>query len=123
MDSNAVDRDLALVLLEKAVAEHPDGKAGVAKQLGCGRSLISRVLSPNDPLKISAALARRVIDRLHVIPSCPATQRPKPRTECQSMAFIPAPTHNPSTMQIWKTCQTCPHRPTTPKERFHEKSR
>lgn len=115
MDSNAVDRDLALTLLKKAVREHPEGKAGVGRLLDYGRSLISRVLSPNDPLEISEALARRVLDRFHVIPSCPATQQPKARSECRSTALIPAPTHNPSTMRIWKTCQTCPHRP-SPKE-------
>lgn len=111
MDSNAVDRALALQLLQQAVAQHPKGKAGVAIRLGYGRALISRVLSPNDPLEISEALASRVIDRFHVIPLCPATGQAQPRSECRRLSHGKAPTHNPLAMRIWKTCQTCPHKP------------
>lgn len=109
--ARAVDRDLALQLLQKAVATHPKGKAGVAIRLGYGRSLLSRVLSPNDPLAMSEDLARRVIDRLYVIPECPATLHEQPRSECRRIGLGKAPTHNPLAMRIWKTCQTCPHKP------------
>lgn len=114
MASNTVDRELALQLLTAAVAADPNGKAGVGRQLGrgFGRSLISRVLSPKDPLQISDALATRVIDVYHVIPICPATRTQQARSECLRITRSKAPTHNPLAMRIWKTCQTCSHKPT-----------
>lgn len=102
---------LALQLLKQAVADHPKGKAGVAIRLGYGRPLIARTLSPNDPLEMSAALADRVIDRLHVIPECPGNFQAMPHSECRRISTGPAPTHHPGHMHIWKTCQTCPHKP------------
>lgn len=111
MANNAADHDLALQLLQKAVADHPKGKAGVAIHLGYGRAMISRVLSPNDPLSISNALATRVIDRFHVIPACPATGQEQPRSECLRLSTGKAPTHNPQAMRIWKSCQSCPNAP------------
>ncbi len=105
------DIDLARHLLVDAVAADPKGKAGVAIRLGYGRALISRVLSPNDPTGMSAALAQRVIDRFHVIPECPATGFPQPRYECRRICGGAAPMHNPLAMRIWKTGQTCPHKP------------
>lgn len=107
----AADLDLALRLLIDAVATDPRGKAGVAVRLGYGRALISRVLSPNDPTGLSEKLARRVIDRFHVIPECPATELPQPCSECRRISRGPAPTHNPLAMRIWKVCQTCHHKP------------
>lgn len=103
---------LARQLLIEAVADAgKKGKAAVAARLGYGRSMISRVLSPNDPLEISAALADRVIDRYHVIPVCPATNQPQPRLECLRLNAAKAPMHNPLAMRIWKECQTCPNKP------------
>lgn len=116
MSGNAkpVDRDLALRLLNDAVAADPAGKAGVARRLGdgFGRSLLSRVLSPNDTATMTEQLARRVIDVYHVIPVCPATGQLQPRRDCIRIGAAPAPTHNPAAMRIWKTCQTCPNKPT-----------
>lgn len=114
MASNAPDLALARQLLLAAVAADPKGKAGVARRLGdgCGRSLLSRVLSENDPLGMSDKLAARVIDRYHVIPSCPATGQEQPRAECLRLSAGKAPTHNPQAMRIWKTCQSCAHKPT-----------
>ncbi len=102
---------LARQLLIEAVEKHPKGKAGVAIRLGYGRSMISRVLSPNDPTEISEALADRIIDRFHVIPECPATMHPQPRSECLRLSRDHAPTHNPLAMRIWKVCQSCAHKP------------
>jgi len=109
----AADIDLALArqLLEDAVSAHPKGKAGVAVMLGYGRALISRVLSPNDPTDVSEKLARRIIDRLHIVAECPATTLPQPRSECRRISTGHAPTHNPLAMRIWKVCQACPHKP------------
>lgn len=104
-------RELALQLLKQAVAEHPRGKAGVAARLGYGRSLISRTLSSYDPLEISDPLIDRVIDRLHIIPECPATNQSMAFSECRRIACGPVPTHNPGSMIIWRTCQGCPNKP------------
>lgn len=107
-----IDMALAMRLLTEAVnAAGKKGKAAVAPRLGVGRSYISRVLSPNDPCVLSEAVARKVIDRFHVIPDCPATLQQQPRSECVRLARAPAPTHNPLSMRIWKTCQNCPNRP------------
>lgn len=106
-----IDRTLALRLLTEAVKGHKKGKAGVAISLGYGRAMLSRVLSPNDPLQITDALAQRVIDRYHVVAECPATLQAQPRGECHRIALGAAPTHNPLSMRIWRQCQTCPHKP------------
>ena len=114
MESNAMQqrRDLALQLLTAAVAAAgKKGKAAVAIRLGYGRALISRVLSPNDPLQLSDKLADRIIDRFHVIPECPATNQAQPRSECLRLSHGHAPMHNPLSMRIWRACQTCPHKP------------
>lgn len=112
MQSDSVDRDLATRLLREAVkAAGKKGKAAVAARLGYGRALISRVLSPNDELEISEALARRVIDVYHVIPQCPATGTEQQRSECSRLSQGKAPMHNPMAMRIWKTCQNCQHKP------------
>lgn len=114
MANNAPDLALAKSLLLTAIAADPKGKAGVARRLGrgCGRSLLSRVLSDNDSLEMSERLAARVIDRYHVIPNCPATGQEQPRAECLRISAGKAPTHNPLAMRIWKTCQHCTHKPT-----------
>ena len=116
MANNAPDRAMAMRLLAEAVATDRKGKAGVARLLGAGfgRSLLSRVLSPNDPLEMSDDLARRVIDTLHVVRACPGTGTAQPIAECWRITSTKAPTHNPHAMRIWKACQTCPHKPTQP---------
>lgn len=109
-----IDRALALRLLTDAVNAAGDkGKAAVAAHLGKGysRVLLSRVLSPNDDLVMSAKLAKRVIDVYHVIPACPATGEAQARSECHRLSQGKAPTHNPGAMRIWKTCQHCAHKP------------
>ncbi len=113
MPRNAIDRTLALSLLQQAVAADPKGKAGVAARLGegFGRSLLSRVLSPNDALRMSDDLAQRVLDVLHVIRQCPATGGEQPISECHRLGAGRAPTHNPQAMRIWKHCQSCPNKP------------
>ncbi|MFZ2269076.1 MAG: hypothetical protein WAV95_15985 [Azonexus sp.] len=99
------------LLTDAVVAAGKKGKAAVAARLGYGRPLISRVLSPNDPLEMSSALADRIIDRYHVIPECPATNLAQPRLECLRLNAAKAPMHNPLAMRIWKVCQSCPHKP------------
>lgn len=105
------DIDLAMQLLIKAVAEHPKGKAGVAARINCSRTLVSRVLSPNDPAEMSPTMAQRVINALHVIPVCPAIGAEQLRSECIRLAASKAPTHNPASMRTWKICQGCPNHP------------
>lgn len=105
------DRAMALQLLRQAVADNPKGKAGVAARLGYGRPMISRVLSENDKAGLSDKLAHAVIDAYHVVPKCPGTGAEQPRSECIRIAAGKAPMHNPAAMRVWKTCQTCPHKP------------
>lgn len=111
-NTNTDKRAIALQLLTAAVIDAgKKGKAAVASRLGYGRALISRVLSPNDPLEMSEKLADKVIDVYHVIPRCPATEQEQPRSECQRLSSGPAPMQNPMSMRIWRTCQTCSHKP------------
>lgn len=113
MPANTVDIELATRLLKEAVAANPKGKSGVGRRLGpgCGRVMISRVLSESDALVMTTKMARRVIDVYHVIPECPATGLPQPRMECLRLSKGSAPTHNPLAMRIWKACRTCSHCP------------
>lgn len=114
MALNAQTRDLALQLLADAVAgAGKGGKAAVAARLGagCSRSLLARVLSPNDDCVMSDKLAARVLDVYHVVRACPGTGGEMPVSECQRLAGGPAPTHNPQAMRIWKACQSCPFKP------------
>ena len=109
--ANELKNALAMHLLLDAVAQHKKGKAGVAVRLGCCRTLLSRILSPNDNTPISEALSQKIIDTYHLTPDCPAIQEPIPRSECERIANGPAPMHNPTAMARWKICQTCPHKP------------
>ncbi|WP_153116056.1 XRE family transcriptional regulator [Rhodocyclus tenuis] len=111
--SPTVDRALAERLLIAAVADAGRaGKAAVAARLGYGRALISRTLSPSDPLGMSDALAERVIATYHRIEHCPGTGDEQPRAECLRIAGLErAPMHNPAAMRVWKACQTCPNKP------------
>lgn len=121
MESNtdlALARQLLVDAVAAAEAAGEGGKKAVADRLGYGRSLISRVLSPNDKLGISGALAKRIIDFYHVVAACPATGTTQRRSECMRLALGPAPTHHPGSMRTWKTCQTCPHKPS--KEGCHK---
>jgi len=108
-----VDIAFALALLQAEVERDPNGKAGVARKLGkgCGRVLLSRVLSPRDDLTMSPQLAERVVAVYHQSVTCPATQQVTPRADCLRIASSAAPTHNPRSMQVWKTCKACPHNP------------
>lgn len=107
-----IDRLLAMRLLIEAVDRAgAKGKAAVAARLGCSRTLLSRLLSPNDALEISEKLAQRLIDVYHVIPACPATGAEQARSECLRLSHGKAPMHNPMAMRIWKTCQNCTHKP------------
>lgn len=112
MVNNTPDRALAMQLLVAAVAADPQGKSGIARRLGCSRPLLARVLSPNDSCEMSDALAGRVIDALHVVRNCPATGGEQPISECRRIAMVRCPTSNAREVRHWKTCQTCPFKPT-----------
>lgn len=99
-------------ILEKAVADHQKGKAGVSAQLGVSRSYVSRVLS-NGASAYTApdSFITKVIDRLYMVAQCPHHGMPQPFSECRAVALSPAPTHNPLRMALWKSCQRCPNQP------------
>ena len=113
MESNA--KPLWMSLLKTAVtAAGKAGKQRVADRLGFSRPYVSRVMNPDGKSGIPnppQSFIDRVIDRYHVVSECPATQREQPRIECRRLALGAAPMHNPLAMRIWKTCQTCPHKP------------
>lgn len=104
-------------LLEKAVAAHKKGKAGVAARLGVSRALVSRVMSDGksaiDPTRDFIDL---VISRFHTV-ECPIGNfnLSTAISECEK-ANNPAPTHNPLAMNRWRECQRCPNRPTGDKQ-------
>jgi hypothetical protein len=110
MEPNAVDWR---GLLEAAVAAHPKGKAGVALRLGVSRAYVSRALSEGKSgfAQVPKTFVDRVLDRLYVVPECPAISQPRPRADCQQIGNGPAPTHNPVSMRVWRACQQCPHKP------------
>lgn len=97
-------------LLVKAVKDAGRrGKAAVAERLGVSRPYVSRVIS-GDMYPVPQLFIDRVMARYHAV-ECPATLQQQPRSECVRLARAPAPTHNPLSMRIWKTCQNCPNRP------------
>ena len=98
-------------LLSEAVAAA--GKGGVTKvaaRLGVDRSYVSQVIHGLRK-SVPKTFTDRVIERFHVIPECPATLQPQPRSECIRLGCGAAPTHNPLSMRIWRMCQTCPNKP------------
>lgn len=105
-----------LALLRQAVADADaklGGKGGVtrvAARLCVSRAYVSQALNGLRP-SMPQPFIDRVIDRLHVVPECPATGLEQPRSECRRIGMGAAPTHNPLAMRIWKACQACPHHP------------
>lgn len=114
------DKPLWVQLLVKEVATEEargKGKAGVAHRLGFGRAYVSRAIATIEGRSsgfkggVPQTFIERVLNRLHVITECPATLQSQHRGECSRIGNGPAPTHNPLSMRIWKTCQNCQHRP------------
>lgn len=89
----------------------------MARRLGYSRAYVSRVIATLEGRAsgfeggVPAQFVGRVIDRLHVVRECPATERPQPRSECKRIGTGPAPTHNPLQMRIWIACQRCAYKP------------
>lgn len=99
-------------ILEQAVSEHPKGKAGVSVRLGVSRSYVSRVLSSGtSAYEAPPSFITKVIERLYMVAECPHTSQPQPFSECRAVSLSPPPTHNPSRMALWKSCQRCPNKP------------
>ncbi len=99
-------------ILEKAVSDHPKGKAGVSVRLGVSRSYVSRVLSHGaSAYEAPDSFITKVIERLYMVTECPHTLQPQPFSECRAISLAPAPTHNPLRMALWKSCQRCPNKP------------
>lgn len=99
-------------ILELAVSEHPKGKAGVSVRLGVSRSYVSRVMSSGtSAYEAPPSFITKVIERLYMVTECPHTLQPQPFSECRAVSLSPAPTHNPSRMALWKSCQRCPNKP------------
>lgn len=97
-------------LLDAALERLGGSKTALAEELGVSRTLVSLVCHGKYPGKLDAFAARVVeaYDR-HL---CPALDREISRPACADIAFRPAPTSSPREMRHWRTCQTCPHKPT-----------
>lgn len=98
-------------ILAREVDLHPRGKAGVAERLGVSRAYVSRAMSDGTSAydKVPQTFISRVLD-LESDVDCPATGGRVARAECRK-ALLPAPTHNPLAMRIWRECQTCAIKP------------
>lgn len=106
-------RERALALLVAAVAgAGKGGKAAVAERLGagCSRSLLARVLSPNDPCVMSDKLALAVI-KAYDRRDCPHTGESVEPALCRKKALGPKPFGGSARAAWWLTCQACPFKP------------
>jgi len=101
-------------ILAREVDLHPRGKAGVAERLSVSRSYVSRALSEGASAyaRVPQTFIRRVLD-LESDVDCPAAGGRVARAECRK-ALLPAPTHNPLAMRIWRACQSCAIKPIQP---------
>jgi hypothetical protein len=96
-------------------AANPRGKAGMAAAMGISRPYIARALSTGKsallPSQMESLRARYLtfVGELR----CPSTGEVVERAVCLA-GHASAPTHNPSRMMIWKTCQRCSLRPRAP---------
>lgn len=104
-------------ILAREIALHPRGKAGVAERLGVSRSYVSRALSQGRAgyRQVPPAFVRRVLD-LESDVDCAARGARVARAECRK-ALLPAPTHNPHAVRLWRACQACPIKPMTEEKR------
>ena len=98
-------------ILAREVDSNPRGKAGVAARLGVSRCYVSRALSVGASAyaNVPQTFISRVLD-LESDVDCPAIGGRVARAECRK-AILPAPTHNPLVMRIWRECQTCAIKP------------
>jgi hypothetical protein len=98
-------------ILTREVQLNPRGKAGVAELLNISRPYLARALSNGkSAYRVEpVTLARAVIERFGQI-VCPASNEARVRDLCVA-ALAPAPTHNPSRMQVWRVCQACQWKP------------
>lgn len=92
-----------------------------AKSIGMHRASVSTVLRNCYPSNSTAGIERRVMEKLGCGKDwiiCPVQEEQTITHEkCQAYRDKPAPTHNPSAMQLWRMCQHCPTNPHCHKER------
>lgn len=96
-------------LLERAIAEDPRGRTGVAEEIGFSRTAVSLVVNGNyiaDTRHFAAAVLSRYDRR-----DCPHTGENVPPEYCRKKALCPAPFGGVSRAAHWRACQTCPHKP------------
>lgn len=101
-------------LLQKAVAEHKRGVAGVAEQIGVSRTSLSLILGGKYPAKTDR-IAARVLNT-YARTACPHLGETLTQAQCRGFAIRSAPTNSPRDMRHWRACQGCPLKPAHPPE-------
>lgn len=80
-----------------------------ANRLGISRTAVSLCLAGRYPAG-TGRIEAKVLDVLGQV-DCLALGCPITPNHCRSHRERKAPLHNPVAMQIWRTCQHCPHNP------------
>jgi DNA-binding transcriptional regulator YdaS (Cro superfamily) len=95
--------------LNAAVAQHPQGKKGVALLLGVSRPYVSRVMTGHMPVAPQSFVDRVTNVLLQV--QCPHLQRALPPGECRSYATRTYAQVSQFEVDHWRACRGCVHRP------------
>lgn len=81
----------------------------IANEIGYSRPAVSRYLSGtygDSVAAVETALLKTYDRRI-----CPVDKKEKPAEYCQRNALTPRPHGFPDADSLWKTCQSCPHKP------------
>lgn len=97
-------------LFDAALERHSGNKAALGTELGVSRTMISLVASDKYPGSL-AAFAKRVVAAYDRYPCTFSGQDVTPLV-CADIALRQAPTSSPREMRLWRTCQSCAHKPT-----------
>lgn len=94
------------------LAQLADGKtkADIAAEIGFSRPSVSRWL--NEPGYPGARIEAAVLARFNRF-VCPHLGAEITPNDCAGYALRRCPTSNAREVRHWKSCQTCPHKPTT----------
>lgn len=111
-----------LQLLEKSAKATSIGKT--AEVVGYSRTSVSQALAGKYPGDL-AKMEQKVLQALELpmAVDCPHLKLKLPTSMCNQFSAVPAPIHNPVSIQIWRACQTCANRCDPPVQRRSEGKR